>query len=370
MRVLFTGAEAKKKEVPFLIDDALRPVTSVNAWLRSRAYDGATASLDTLRTYAYEICDFFKYLEANNIGWECVTNDTLTHYADVQDQNRSEHTKDYLSRRTINARILTVGRFYRFAFEEGLIAKNPIRYKAKKFHLPKDVSMYSYLGITQERIVPLAAYERVAKPRIKWLPHQEVMEWLNSIEVWSEKLLAKLLYRTGMRRKEIIDLQVWQLPERESVDLSRTDVPVRIVGKGRKARLIYLAVRDFIELHDYINTFRRQALRRTRETHDFIFVGNTGHPLAPHDVNRLFARISKLCKIKITPHMLRHSFAITALKYWKSIGVSQPEKLLQQRLGHSSIATTQIYMDLTDEDKAEEALANATLIDVLLKGEA
>jgi site-specific recombinase XerD len=369
MRVLFTGSEAKKENIPFLIDASMRPVTAVNAWLRSKADDGGSGSLDTLRTYAYEICNFFDYLETHEMEWENVHNDTIVRYRDVQDQNPSAHTKGYLSRRTINARLLTVGRFYSYATDEGLIAANPIRYKTLKLAIPKDADMLGHLGRTRETQIPSAAYEKVGKTALKWRPHQEVMTWLNSIEDWPDKLFAKVMYRTANRRKEMTDWRVWQLPERESDNLSRIDVPVKIKGKGGRQRLIYLATRDFIELHDYINIYRKGALRGRPQAHDYLFVTPDGRPLKPYMVNRMFGRISKGCGLWITPHMLRHSFAVTALAHYKTIGLSRPDKALQQRLGHANVATTQIYTHVTDEMRAEEAKANADLIEVLLRGE-
>jgi integrase/recombinase XerD len=195
------------------------------------------------------------------------------------------------------------------------------------------------------------------------------MKWLNSIEVWQDKLIGKLLYQTGMRREEAASLTVSQLPERGSADPSKLETSFEIIGKGRIKREVFLSTRTFIELHDYIATKRALCVRKTKSRHDIIFVNRTGEPLPPATINFIFKRASKRCGIKITPHMLRHSFAVAALQHWKSIGHSQPEKLLQYRLGHANITTTRIYTHMTDEMKAEEAHANASLIELLLEGE-
>src|SRR5262245_2926118 len=132
MNLFFTDTEAKEAKVPFLLDATMRPLTAVNAWLRDVAQDGATSSPHTWKTYAYHLFDFFSYLEAQKIEWPDVTNDIVLHYRDFQDQSRSLHTKEHLSRRTINARLFSVGRFYVFAFENGFIEKNPLKYKKLK----------------------------------------------------------------------------------------------------------------------------------------------------------------------------------------------------------------------------------------------
>ena len=109
MHIFFTGAEAKKSEVPFLLDASMQPITAANAWLQGLAQDGATSSPCSWKTYAYHLFDYFSYLEAHHLGWRQVNNETVLQYRDVQDQNRSGHTKEHLNRRTINARIRTVG---------------------------------------------------------------------------------------------------------------------------------------------------------------------------------------------------------------------------------------------------------------------
>lgn len=367
--VFFTGDEAKKSQIPFLLDNDMRPVTAANAWLRDLAGRGSSSSPHTWRSNAYSLCDFFCFLEAEQLPWTDVTNDTLVDYRDVQDQNRSVHTKAYLSRRTINARLLSVANFYRFAAGKKLITKDPVKYKEVKFRPPVDTDMLAHIRGTQVRQVPAALFNSSRSTDIKWRPHKEVMSWLNSVDDWTEKLMAKLLYRLGLRREEVVSLETFELPERGSVNLLLNEVCFEVIGKGRKKRLVYMSMRDFLELHDYVGTIRALRVKGLETPHHKVFVKKDGRPFKPGDVNRIFARISKRCGIKITPHMLRHSFAVTALQHWKAIGLSQPEKLLQDRLGHASSVTTQIYMHLTDEMKAEEAHGNASLVEFLMTGE-
>lgn len=366
--LFLTGAEAAKSNLPFLLDGEMRPITPANAWLRRVSQDGATSSTYTHRTYAYALFDFLSYLARRKIHWRDVTNDTLIQYRDVQDENNSPHTKAPLNRKTINARISTVERFYAFAAANNFIDKNPVTYKTIKSRRPADADLLAHLGGERELSVPLAAYERLPTSKIKWRSHSDVMAWINSIRVWRDKLLSRLLYRTGMRRSEVITLKVAGLPKRATVDTTRPEVPVEILGKGRKTRVIYLAARDLLDLYDYIKIVRAPLAKKAGVNHDFVFVSRSGQPLRPGYVNQIFKRVSEACCISITPHMMRHSFAVSALQHWKRIGFSRPEKLLQARLGHASQTTTEIYTHMTDEMLAEEALANASLIEHLLRG--
>ena len=369
MDLFFTGAEALTPQVPFLVDSRMRPMTAANEWLRDLTKDGATSSPQTWKTYAYHLFDFLCFLEAQQIEWTEITNDTVLHYRNIQDQNYSRLTKHPLQRRTINARLLSLGRFYAFACDKGFIERNPLQYKRLKIRRPLDTDLLAHVGKTREYEVLSATFQRVSRPKIKWRPDREVKQWLNSIEDWTEKLIAKLMYQTGMRREEIARLRIGQLPQRSSFEPAKIEVSFPIVGKGRKSRVVYLAARDFLELNDYIKTKRSTLLRKGNTKTDSIFLDPQGRPLAPESINRMFERVSKRCGIKITPHMLRHSFAVLALQHWKDLGVSQAVKLLQSRLGHSSVTTTEIYMHLTDEMRSQEARANASLIEYFLRGE-
>lgn len=370
MRILFSGPESKKKDVPFLVDEMMRPATEVNAWLRALSRDGATSSKHTLRTYAYHLFDFLSFLESRGASWEQATDDLLLEYRDVQDQNPSKHTKTYLSRRTINFRLLAVGWFYKFACGERLISDNPIKYKKVKVLRPADRDPLAHIGRAQISEVPTVSFERLGRRDIKWRPHDEIMRWLNSIDDWADKLTAKILYRLGLRREELTNLELLRLPDRFSVNPMLPEISFSVRGKGGKERLVYMSARDFNELHDYVEIVRAARMRKPGVRHDFIFVDKGGLPLKPAQVNRLFARVSRRCGIHVTPHMMRHSFAVMAMQHWKAIGLSRPDKLLQGRLGHANVTTTQIYMHMTDEMKAQEAYANATLIELLMRGEA
>lgn len=367
--LFYTGQEAQKSQVPFLLDPEMRPIRAVNSWLRNLANDGGTSSFHTRRAYAYDLYDFFNYLVFYHLDWKAISNDTLVHYRDLQDENLSAYTKKPLNRRTINSRISSISRFYLYAAAEEFIPKNPLRYKTIRSRRPADTTLLAHLGNEKEIVVPSVAYERLPRPKIKWRPHHEVMKWINSIYNWRDKLISKFAYRTGMRREEIVSLRISSLPSRDSIDLGSLEIPFEIIGKGNKKRTIYCATKDVLELHDYIRIERALILRKAKTKHDYIFVLRNGNRIRPSYLNRIFRRISEACGIEITPHMLRHSFAVFALSCWKKIGVSQPEKLLQSRLGHASNSTTQIYMHMTDEDLANEAYANSSLIEHFLKEE-
>src|SRR5262245_54411187 len=137
----------------------------------------------------------------------------------------------------------------------------------------EDLRLLAHLGEVRDQEVPTVTFERLAQPKIRWRSQHEIMQWLNSIGDWRDKLIAKLMYQTGMRREEVVNLKIWNLPERSGLDLSRPEASFTIIGKGRKKRLIYLATRSLLEIYDYIKTERALLVRGAGEKTDNIFVG-------------------------------------------------------------------------------------------------
>src|SRR5688500_11630366 len=80
MDLFFTSAETLTPQVPFLVDSRMRPMTAANEWLRDLTKDGATSSPQTWKTYAYHLFDFLCFLEAQQIEWTEITNDTVLNY--------------------------------------------------------------------------------------------------------------------------------------------------------------------------------------------------------------------------------------------------------------------------------------------------
>lgn len=365
MYLLKTGIESKTAGIPFLLDNDFHPYTAVNHWLRRVSNNGSTSSPNTWRSYAYALFDFFSYLEFTKVNWKEINDDTLYDYRNIQDNSPSNHTKKYLKRKTINYRLLAIGQFYKFAYDNNYITKNRLVYKTIRYRIPRDLDMYAHLNRTFERTIPAVAFERLPKSEIKWRKHEDVTKWINSVHSWRNKLIIKLMYQTGMRRAELTSLKITQLPKIEDIDLNYHEVKFSIIGKGNKSRYIFISTRLFLEINDYINIERKSLLKKKKLAHNFLFVTQSATPLKPGTLNPIFEGISKKVNIKLTPHMLRHSFAVYFLNYLKKIGHSQSLKVLQSRLGHSNINTTLIYTHLSDEDIAEESIANAMFFEML-----
>lgn len=137
------------------------------------------------------------------------------------------------------------------------------------------------------------------------------------------KVILALLYSSGLRVSELVMLHS------DSIDLS--DRTIRIRGKGEKDRIV-LFDEQTKELLDNYFSFRG-------DQSDYLFVNRSGNHLTPRYIQMMIKDYAKAAGIKkrVTPHILRHSFATHLLKNGVDI------RAIQQLLGHSNLSTTQIY---------------------------
>jgi len=149
-----------------------------------------------------------------------------------------------------------------------------------------------------------------------------------------DKAILELFFSTGLRVSELCGLN------QDSVDLSRDEFSVR--GKGEKVRVVFLssAAKEAI----------RAYLKARKDMEEALFVGlsrinkQASERLTSRSIERLvryYATKAGISK-KMTPHVLRHSFATDLLQNGADI------RSVQMMLGHSSVSTTQIYTHVTD----------------------
>lgn len=359
------------QEVPFLLDAEEKPVSAANAWFR---YLWKRYSPKTVRTYAYSLFDFFQYLEAQPIGWKETDDDMLFSYRRCQELLESDHKRRHngsrrLARNTIQMRVLTVAKFYKYAAGQGHIEKNPLTLETVRWRRPLDTDFLAHRGGVHVRELPIVAYRYSSKaPPIKSLPHEEIWAWITSIRNDRDRLIATLLYQTGMRREEIILWRVTDIPKLSTHEVTASGVQFEIRGKGDKKRLLRISPGTFAQLRHWLDSSRPRILKRCglpkSQDHGFVWIDQRdGHALQAITLNHIFTRVSARCGIKITPHMLRHSFAMQKRMELHEDGIANPEKVLQMALGHSSVVTTiSIYGDISVHEQAREAESNAALL--------
>jgi integrase/recombinase XerD len=154
-----------------------------------------------------------------------------------------------------------------------------------------------------------------------------------------DRALLELMYATGMRATEVIGLEV------DAVDLEAGTV--RCMGKGKKERVLPMYERAVEALRAYLENGRAKLLCGRDET--ALFVNHRGRPLTRQGLWLIVKEYAAAAGIerRVTPHVLRHSFATHMLDGGAGL------REVQELLGHSNIASTQIYTEVSTRRKRE-----------------
>ena len=210
-----------------------------------------------------------------------------------------------ISNRTVNRKISSLKSFYKFLIKTKQIKESPLlRHQALK--------------ISKRVQVPFSEKEI-----------NEVIDNLKEscdFESVRNKLIVELLYSTGMRRAELIEIK------KSSINF--TSSTLKVLGKRNKERYIPLLNSVEQTLKTYLNL--RQEIASPCENLLVTVKGNKLYPtLVYRIINDYFSAVSS--KVKKSPHVIRHSFATHLLNEGADLNS------VKELLGHSSLASTQVY---------------------------
>ncbi len=298
-----------------------------------------------------ETKDFLAFLRLKNLSpqtivqYGSVLGDLFRHIDPVPEspgKATAAHLRAYvadlrergLAAKTINDRVIIIRRFYGFLLVEGYISSDP----AQRLPIPKvGKRLPKALSLNETRHLLTVLQDETSKAGQR------------------DKTLFALLYGCGLRVTEAVTLKV------EDVDFG--DGFLRVVGKGDKERRIYLkpALRERLRVY----------IAETKVT-GYIFSGKSGGHISARNVRYRLLECAKQAGISkhVSPHILRHSIAVHYLQG------GAPVSFVQGLLGHASLATTGVYLQLTDQMakeitlKTETALEQAQKPDERIVGEA
>jgi integrase/recombinase XerD len=150
-----------------------------------------------------------------------------------------------------------------------------------------------------------------------------------------DKAILEILYATGMRVSEAVNLKV--------DDLNLEVGFLRCIGKGNKERVIPLGKKAIGAVSKYLSSVRPELLKK--KTSDRLFLSRLGSQISRQSFWKLIKRYAKDARIKkpMKPHIMRHSFATHLLEHGADL------RSVQEMLGHSNIATTQIYTHINKD---------------------
>lgn len=224
---------------------------------------------------------------------------------------------------SIQRKLISLKLFYKFLVDQNYISNNYFdnhTLKLKKEHsLPKVLSIEEIKNILCELESQLNNANTV-----------------NSIWRASRNLaLIDLLISTGIRIGEAANITI--------EDIIMPNRSILIHGKGRKQRIVYISCEQtWQNIIEWIDT--RAKINTASEA---LFVNRYGNSLSVHGIEYIYRTIKEAAQInsKSTPHYLRHTFATNLLENGADL------RSVQELLGHSSVATTQIYTEVSIERK-------------------
>lgn len=196
---------------------------------------------------------------------------------------------------------------------------------AKSVVLIRAALKFFYDEILGKDIVKLKS-PKVAKKLPVVLTKEEITQLINSIKNRKHKLIVMLMYSSGLRLSELLNLKVGDLELEEKIGWVRS-------GKGAKDRLFLLPNRLIEELKEYT---------KDKKESDYIFIGRKGR-MTPRNVQKIIKKSIKVAGIEkdVHPHSLRHSLGTHLLEDGVDI------RKIQILLGHANLSTTQLYTHVT-----------------------
>lgn len=268
----------------------------------------------TLKAYSSDITNFLNYINKETI--EQI--DILNYINYLFDEKK-------LKDRSIKRKIISLKIYFNFLEDNSIIKTNPFTKLKFKFK--------------QEKKLP----KTLQKNEVKKLLETVYNELNSSItpykkfETIRNISLLEILISTGIRIQEasLITLN----------DISLQEKTIIIHGKGRKERQLFILNKYVLSSLKNWLTIRKTSSPKCNN----IFINKYGNPLSIHSIENIFRKYKTLSNINIkaTPHYLRHTFATNLLTNGADL------RSVQEILGHSSISTTQIYLEISSNRKKQ-----------------
>lgn len=268
----------------------------------------------TIVSYRNDLIQFFNYLKLYRI-----LKDDKIEYVDrsVMRKYIVYLKKSDYSARSISRKISTVRSFFKFCLREGIIKVNP----TINLITPKIDKKLPYFLYLQE-------VNKLIETPLK-----------NTIFGIRDRAILELLYGTGIRVGELVNLNIC------NIDLYEKTIIV--FGKGSKERILPLGNPSIRAIQEYLtsrNLFEKKIFVNKNDL-EALFLNRLGGRLTTRSIRRIIIKYMKMAGLnkKISPHVLRHSFATHLL------GGGADLRSVQELLGHKSLSTTQIYTHITKE---------------------
>ena len=258
-------------------------------------------SENTIISYQKDLKDFFKFLDMVKVTYLNVNRYVVRDYLKYLDEKKLKNS-------TIARRISAIRTFYNYELSLGKVKSN--------------------------------IFNDVRNPKIEkklpnFLSYEELAKIFASIDTDTDtglknRLIVEMLYATGVRVSELVNIKV--------SDINKSNKSIRVMGKGKKMRIVYFG--EYAE--EYLNRYLTKNINKGSK---YLFVNANNEKMQIEEVEVMIKKIVKDLALKthVTPHTLRHTFATHLLNNGTDI------KTVQELLGHASLNTTGIYTHVSNE---------------------
>lgn len=257
-------------------------------------------SINTKNAYRSDLEDFNKFI--NNKDIKDISSNDIKKY--IMFLNKYNNDK------TINRKLVSIRTFFNYFVRLELLKNNPCE-KLENIKLDK-------------KLPKVLSYENILKLiDVKGNKPSDIRN----------KVMIELLYSTGFRVSELVNLNINDIDLNENL--------VKCIGKGNKERIIPIGDNTTRLLDKYINEVRIKLLKGKQS--DKLFISSYGTGITRQSFFKFLKNQAKLNNIDcdISPHTIRHSFATHLLEYGADL------RSISELLGHENIKTTQIYTHLS-----------------------
>ncbi len=259
-------------------------------------------SLHTITSYEEDIKEFLEYIKSENINMFKITYDEIRFYLMYLSKKKDINS-------TISRKISALRSFYKYLQNNNKIDNNPFTL----INLPK-----------KDKKLP------------RFFFYNELEELFNTPKLNTplgqrDRLILEMLYATGVRVSELVSIRISDI----------SDHTIKILGKGNKERIVRFG--DYCD--EILKMYLNDGHYKLNADSDYLFLNNNGEQLTDRGVRYLLDKIISKTTIekKISPHMLRHSFATHLLNEGCDI------LTVQELLGHESLSATAIYTHVTND---------------------
>lgn len=363
----FTIGGRSYRGFPIVLHDSLESAVEVNQFLRYYLTRGVVGSARSWPNTGRALYDYFGFLDAHGLNWADV--------ARGEEKTLVAAYRDYclndvkLSRNTVRQRLHYVCALYDYALQQGWVDRLPFSVEDRTA-TQSDKGSLAHVNASGNTQAARDVMPRKQKHLPKFLSKEQVRALLDITENPHHRMMTRLALQTGLRREEIATFPVAYVfnPDARAgkgrnvmVSLDPSD-GTGMMTKGSKRRDIWISRRLMSELYRYSVLVRGELASLNSTPQSTLFLTQAGKPYADHGkhIEVIVRENGRKVGIKTHPHMLRHTYAthtLAALQRNRAAHTVEPLVFVQRQLGHASITTTMVYLDLINSLVDDAVLA-------------